>query len=83
MTITANGKTYECEYAYAPTRHGECIIQLQDSRPLSVIAAEFEGVAAFRVHDPNVGEAEYIGYTVLLRIARNERGVNITLVKEA
>ena len=82
MKITANGKTYECDYAYAPTRRGECVIKLTgDDRPLSVIAAEFEGVDTIHAIDPHVGEADYNGYTMLTRISRDERGVTIILVK--
>ena len=82
-TITTDkGKTYLVEYAWAPLGDGSCGICLSDDpRMLSVIAAEFEGVENIHLVDPNVGENDFPGYTVLQQIGRTGKTVQMKLTK--
>ena len=82
-TITTDkGKTYPVEYAWAPLGDGSCGICLSDdSRLLSVIAEEFEGVENIHLVDQNVGESDFSGYTVLQQIGRTGKMVQMKLTK--
>lgn len=71
IRITTNkGKSYECDYAYAPTYDGGCMIQMDDPRPLSVIAQEFDGLESIHAVDPLAGEMDFNGYNTLTGIYR-------------
>lgn len=79
---TSTGKTYDVDYAWAPLMDGSCQIMLQDNRPLSTIATEFEELTNIHFVDTETGEADYTGYSVLFSISRDSRGVLIKLSKE-
>ena len=88
MTITTDrGKTFDVNYAWGPVRStGELMIELTaDARPLSQIAADFEGVQAFERMDENEGNMTFEGYTELVSVVRDRtRGaVLLALRKEA
>ena len=87
MTIkTDRGKTFDVNYAWGPVRStGELMIELTaDARPLSQIAADFEGVQAFERADENEGNMTFEGYTELVSVVRDRtRGaVLLALRKE-
>lgn len=85
MTLTTDrGKAFNASYAWAPvSMTGAMLAEITgDSRALSEIAADFEGVRAFTVEDENVGSAQYTGYTRLERIERTAAGVRVMLMKE-
>lgn len=87
MTITTDkGKTFDVNYAWGPVRStGELMIELAaDARPLSQIAADFEGVQAFERVDENEGNMTFEGYTELVSVVRDRtRGaVLLALRKE-
>lgn len=87
MTVkTDRGKTFDVNYAWGPVRStGELMIELTaDARPLSQIAADFEGVQAFEREDENEGNMTFEGYTELVSVVRDRtRGaVLLALRKE-
>ena len=87
MTVkTDRGKTFDVNYAWGPVRStGELMIELTaDARPLSQIAADFEGVQAFKRVDENEGNMTFEGYTELVSVVRDRtRGaVLLALRKE-
>lgn len=85
MKITTNkGKTYEVNFAFAPTTGGNCMVEIKDTRPMAEIAAEFEGVEKMIREDEDEGNAVYEGYTMLVSIVRNvQRGtVLLGMAKE-
>lgn len=71
---TDKGITYDCDYCYAPTFNGGCMIQMTDTRPLSVIAPEFDGLENIHAVEMHVGEADYTGYNTLTSISRQPVG---------
>ena len=74
MTVkTDRGKTFDVNYAWGPVRStGELMIELTaDARPLSQIAADFEGVQAFEREDENEGNMTFEGYTELVSVVRD------------
>lgn len=80
---TSKGLTYNVDWADGPTiTSSGLLIQLQDSRSLAVIAAEFEGNETIRRESETEGNKEWNGYTELLRVARVAPGrVVVALVK--
>lgn len=87
MKITLNsGKTFDVNWIGASSRYGDkMMIELNDDRKISQIAADFEGVETITKTDkakPNVKEV-YEGYTLLASISReNADGViRLTLEK--
>jgi hypothetical protein len=81
-TVTTKNGSYNVNYAWAPLMDGSCEICMNDTRLLSQIAPEFEGLDAIHFVDTDTGEYDYLGYTVLSGINRDSRGVHIKLIKE-
>ena len=74
MTVkTDRGKTFDVNYAWGPVRStGELMIELTaDARPLSQIAADFEGVQAFERVAETEGNMTFQGYTELVSVVRD------------
>lgn len=83
-TITTNhGKEFAIVYAYAPMYDGCCVIELlNDDRPLSEIATDFDGLEWIDKHDPFFVDERYEGYKSLKSIQKIPNGhVNIRLDK--
>ena len=79
--ITSNEKEYAAEWADTVSA-GELYLQMQDARPLSVIAAEFEGLEWLRREDENQGDKTFSDYGRLKAIQRVSDGaVRIALEK--
>lgn len=83
MTITTDkGKTFEVSYAWGPviaTRRLMIEI-IGDTRALSKIAADFEGVQKFTRRDKLEGDMEFVGFSQLVGISRmSDRNVQIAL----
>lgn len=81
-----DGIQREIEFMNVPAMAGRTVmIELYDERPLSQIAAEFEGRDTLVRRDSVMAGVEtvYSGYTSLTAIRRNEtsRAVLITLAK--
>ena len=81
MTIRLDGGApMTCEYVgESISMPGILMVELMDERPLSAIAAEFEGVGrvdAVRFYDQ---PAVYEGYTELIDIRRNQADGSVRL----
>ena len=69
VTITTDkGYSYNAICAYAPTYNGNCVVQLNDWRSLSDIAAEFDGLNNIHLSDPVTGDLDFNGYSRLVSI---------------
>ena len=67
---TDRGRMYDAAWIGGPTSvKEEVYAEIADTRPISVIAAEFEGAQIVRVGDDGE-EYPYTGYTELARIER-------------
>lgn len=86
MTVTTDkDKTYEIEWMWGPVGpEAALMLQLRDARPLSEIAAEFEGCGRFRRASDTEGDLDFEGYTALTGITRpqaNQPSVRLTLTR--
>ena len=74
-----NGGTYDVLWI-APAFSGDLLMEMKDDRPLSVIAAEFEGVET--IEETKTG-VKHEGYTSLIRICRpaKDSTVQISLAR--
>ena len=84
--LDLGGMTYEVEFISTSTYGGnQIVIELEDSRLLSEIAADFEGREAIVRSDTIRPEitTTYAGYTELIEIRRNQANgsVRLTLKK--
>ena len=83
MTVTTRkGKTFDVNYAWGPVRStGELMIELAaDARPISEIAADFEGVQVFDRPDEHQGNMTFVGYTELVSVVRDRNTGSVLLV---
>ena len=71
---TSTGGYYTIQWA-AVTNGGLLFVQMEDARPLSSIAAEFEGLEWLRREDENEGDRLFDGFGLLNGIKRIEPGV--------
>lgn len=82
---TSRGKTYNAEFAFAPTTNGNLVIRLQDyGESLTSICAAFEGSAQLEYHADKRDDAPvtlFNGYTHMMRVSREGGGIMITLSK--
>lgn len=90
MTVTTSkGKTFPIDWMWGPVGlSGELMLQLRDDRPLSEIAADFEGCEHFHRESDDEGDMDFDGYTVPQSIVRpayerNPDIVQITLARPA
>lgn len=71
---TSKGKTFEILFiSSGETLRGNAVIEMEDERNISEIAADFEGIATITKTDrtrPGVEEV-YTGYNVLTSVQRN------------
>lgn len=79
---TSKGKTFDVEYAFAPTYDGAFTARFHDGRRLPEIAADFDGLATIVLHN---GEESctFDGYTRLISVMRMDNSVVVKMVKEA
>ena len=72
---TSSGKTFDVSWIDGPTMtSGELVLQMEDSRKLSEIAADFEGLENLKRESETQGNKEWTGYTVLQNISRRQDG---------
>lgn len=85
MTVTTSrGKTFPADWAWAPAGADQgLMLQIRDARPLSAIAADFEGCEAIRRESAEEGDMAFDGYTALTGIQRVPGGARITLGRES
>lgn len=83
---TSKGKTFDINYIWPTMRNGEkLMIELEDDRPMTQIADDFDGIEVFEKTDkkkPGVKEV-FTGFTRLVNMSReNYEGViRLTLEK--
>ena len=72
---TSSGKTFDVNWIDGPTfTSGDVVLQMEDSRKLSEIAADFEGLENLKRESETQGNKEWNGYTVLQNISRQQDG---------
>lgn len=73
ILTTDKGKTFDVNYAWGPVRStGELMIELAaDARPISEIAADFEGIQVFDRPDEHQGDMTFVGYKELVSVVRD------------
>ena len=84
MTLeTSKGKTVEARWAWAPANAGgELMIEYDDARKSSEIAADWEGGERITRESAEEGNAIYEGYTEIRIMSRQRDGaIQITLKK--
>ena len=81
---TSKGKTVDARWAWAPANaDGDLMIEYDDARKISEIAADWEGCARITRESAEEGNAIYEGYTEILIMSRQKNGaIQITLKKE-
>lgn len=85
MTLeTSKGKTVEALWAWAPANaDGDLMIEYDDTRKISEIAADWEGCERITRESVEEGNAIYEGYTEIRIMSRQRNGaIQITLKKE-
>ena len=85
MTLTTSkGKSFPAHWAWAPANaDGDLMIEYDDARKISEIAAEWEGCALITRESAEEGNAIYEGYTEIRIMSRQKNGaIQITLKKE-
>ena len=85
MTLTTSkGKSFPAHWAWAPVNdEGDLMIEYDDARKISEIAADWEGCARITRESAEEGDAVYEGYTEIRIMSRQKNGtVRITLKKE-
>lgn len=80
---TSKGNEYTVDWIDGPTIIEGCVIlQMQDKRPLTDIAIEFDGLEWLKRESENQGNKEFNGFDTLKRICRMTGGkVQIALDK--
>lgn len=79
---TSNGHAYDVHWA-AVASTKILFIQMDDERPLSAIAQEFEGLEWLRREDEFGGTMLYEGFSELESVKRVEPGVVLLSLKKA
>lgn len=85
MTVTTSkGKTFDVNWMWGPVGvNDDLMLEYEDERPLSEIAADFEGCESFHRESETEGDKNWTGYTGLRSIVRSGRGrVQLTLYRE-
>ncbi len=73
---TSRGNEYTVNWIDGPTiTGGMVILQMDDARPLSEIAAEFEGLEWLKRESESQGNKKFIGCSVLKQIIRMADGM--------
>ena len=70
---TSRGNAYEAITAFGPISTGELIIRLRDGRPISELAAAFEGCERF-TRESDGSTIDFTGYTELIGLNRAGSG---------
>lgn len=77
---TSKGNEYECVLCYAPTYDEALMVEIRDTRLLSEIAPEFEGLDWVEINE--LKPTKYWGYKVLNLMSRANDVVQMKLYKE-
>lgn len=80
---TSKGKEYEIEWV-DNLPNGGVFLQMLDSRPLAMIAEEFDGLSWLERFDEDQGDKRFEGYNTLALVKRETGGaVLLKIDKEA
>ncbi|MBR3927750.1 MAG: hypothetical protein IKJ65_01960 [Clostridia bacterium] len=86
MKAIVKGKTHDVKWMWLLERKDQLIFQIVDERPISEIAADWEGADVIERISEEEGNKTYEGYTRIARIYRKDdikRGcMEIVLTKE-
>jgi hypothetical protein len=69
--MTSRGQTFNAVWAWAQSGDKVLRMMLNDSRDVSEIAQDFEGLTKISRKSENEGDAVYEGYDVLVSVQRN------------
>ena len=72
MKAIVKGKTHEVKWMWLLERKDQLIFQIVDERPLSEIAADWEGADVIERISEEEGNKTYTGYSRIARIYRKE-----------
>lgn len=84
VLTTDRGTRFQVNWAWAPVGYEEDLMfeLTKDSRPISQIASDFEGLTRIHRSDTPEGEMDYDGYSDIRSIVRQANGaVEIRLFK--
>lgn len=79
---TSRGATLTAQWADT-AMSGTLYMMLDDDRRLPEIAAEMDGLEWIERISPEEGDKTFVGYSLLVSIARTVQGVQISLTREA
>ena len=81
---TSKGKTVDARWAWAPANaDGDLMIEYDDARKISEIAADWEGCERITRESAEEGNAVYEGFTEIRIMSRQRNGaIQITMKKE-
>lgn len=71
MTVTVKGKTIPIRWMWLVEQTGELMIEYADSRPMSQIAADWEGLERLKRESDTEGDAVYEGFTLIRRMVKD------------
>lgn len=77
---TSKEHEYECRLCYAPTYDDALMVEIHDTRLLSEIAPEFEGLDWVEIND--LKPTKYWNYKFLKLMSRTDEAVQMKLYKE-
>lgn len=81
---TSTGNEYDIDFAGGPSlTSGQVLVQLRDSRRLSDIVAEFDGLAWMEKLSENEGNKRFDGYSRVMRATQEGTKVLLSFAKEA
>lgn len=72
MNASVKGKTHDVKWIWLLERKDQVILQMVDERPISEIAADWEGAEVIERKSENEGDKTYTGYTRIMRIMRKD-----------
>lgn len=72
MKAIVKGKTHDVKWMWLLERKDQVILQMVDERPISEIAADWEGAEVIERKSENEGDKTYTGYTRIMRIMRKD-----------
>lgn len=81
---TSTGNEYDIDFAGGPSlTSGQVLVQLRDSRRLSDIVAEFDGLEWMEKLSENEGNKRFHGYSRVTRATQEGTKVLLSFAKEA
>lgn len=83
MTITTSrGQTFDVNWAWELRTKQQLQIELNDTRPIADIAADFDGLETISRKSDTEGDKLYEGYTKLTAVLQNTVSGTVQLILE-